>query len=157
MINSGLANVTTINKCPETKSESWNFSNKPKEYTLCSGSQWRARISFLKQGYARKMRWSSRMRYSAEQIAFLKWAFSLGKWNINQKLTAEKAAELMKLVGTAEVAAKYPNEKYMAQQANGQPSFARNQLIEKYEIKSSFSRTKGADVKKAGLQDDLST
>ena len=45
--------------------------------------------------------------------------------------TAEKAAELMKLVGTAEVAAKYPNEKCMAQQANGQPSFARNQLIKK--------------------------
>jgi hypothetical protein len=101
-------------------------------------------------GYARKMRWSTRTKYSGKQIGFLKWAFSLGQTNINRKLTAEKAAEVMKLVGTTKGAKRFPEEAYMKCSADGKPAFFRSELIEKYEIKSFFSRTKAEIMKQLG-------
>ena len=129
-------------------------------YTLCSGeTKWKAKIIFHQPGFARKIRWSSRTRYTErwssrtryteKQIDFLRWAFGLGLKNINQKLTAEKAAALMKVVGTEEGAKLYPKDKYMAKAKDGKPLFSRSELIEKHEIKSFFSRAKGDNVKKA--------
>ena len=54
----------------------------------------------------------------------------------------------MKLVGT-EGQKLYQKEKYTQKSANRKPVFKRSELIEKYEIKSSLSRSKGDNVKNA--------
>jgi hypothetical protein len=67
----------------------------------------------------------------------------LGYKDINQKLSGEKAALFRKIVGTQEGERLYPKEKYLQKSADGKPVFKRSELIEKYEIKAFFSRTKG--------------
>ena len=69
--------------------------------------------------------------------------------DIHQKLSGKWAAFLMKLVGTEEGQKLYPKEKYTQKSANRKPVFKRSELIEKYEIESFFSRTKGDNVKNA--------
>jgi hypothetical protein len=81
-------------------------------------------------------------------MKFLQWAFNLGAKSESKKLTPERAAELMALVGTTEGQQRYPNDPYMAASQNGKPLFTVSQLIEKYEIKSFFSRTNSTAVKK---------
>ena len=153
LVEKGFTNTATVIERSKVNSPASHVdvSNKRKVYTLCSGeTKWKAKILFHQPGFARKIRWSSRTRYTEKQIDFLRWAFGLGLKNINQKLTAEKAAALMKVVGTEEGAKLYPKDKYMAKAKDGKPLFSRSELIEKYEIKSFFSRAKGDNVKKAG-------
>ena len=54
----------------------------------------------------------------------------------------------MALVGTAEGQKRYPQDPYMSVTSTGTPTFARSELVEKWEIKSFFSRTNSVAVKK---------
>ena len=55
----------------------------------------------------------------------------------------------MKLVGTEEGQKLYPKEKYTQKSTNRKPVSKRSEMIERYEIKSFFSRSKGDNVKNA--------
>jgi hypothetical protein len=68
---------------------------------------------------------------------------------MSKKVTAEKAAELMKIVGTEEGQKRFPNEPFMAKSTTGVPVFSRFEWIEKYEIQSFFSKTNSDAVKEA--------
>ena len=122
LVKKGFTNTATVIERSKVNSPASHVdvSNKRKVYTLCSGeTKWKAKIIFHQPGFARKICWSSRTRYTEKQIDFLRWAFGLGLKNINQKLTAEKAAALMKVVGTEEGAKLYPKDKYMAKAKDG--------------------------------------
>ena len=71
-----------------------------KVHKLCNGDKVIRAPLIL--GFAMTKRWSSRTRYSQRQLGFLKWAFNLGAKDDSKKLTAEKAAEIMTIVGTKE-------------------------------------------------------
>jgi hypothetical protein len=149
VVNKGFSSVATVvSSARRVDEKCFVLSKRRKTYKLCNGRSWAARVSILTEGYARKTRWSSRKQYTAKQREFLKWSFSLGLKNINQKLTSEKAAAVMKVVGTAEGAKMFPHESYMACSADGKPRFARSELVEKYEIKSFFSRTRSVNTKR---------
>ena len=53
----------------------------------------------------------------------------------------------MGLVGTKQGQESYPFDPYMAENANEMPTFPPADLIEKYEIKSYFSRSKSENLK----------
>ena len=53
----------------------------------------------------------------------------------------------MSLVGTEEGQKRYPNDPFMRVSSNGNPIFSISELVEKYEIKSFFSRTNSVAVK----------
>ena len=55
---------------------------------------------------------------------------------IGEKLTCERAAELMVLVGTSEGQRMFPDDPYKEVSFDGRSKFNHSQLIEQYEIKS---------------------
>ena len=115
------------------------LTDKPSRHDLVDGGKWKASSKTLHlPGYARTKRWSTRNKYSAKQLVFLRWGFSIGQKDPNQKLSAERAEELMKLVGTIEGEKRYPKDPYMKANSDGKPAFTRLECIEKYEIKSFF-------------------
>ena len=121
------------------------LNKRAKVHKLCNGDKViRAPLSL---GFVRTKIWSSRTRYSQRQLGFLKWAFNLGAKDDSKKLTAEKAAEIMTIVGTKEGEKRFPNEGYMKQTESGHAFFSRAEWIEKYEIKSFFSKTNSDAVK----------
>ena len=136
--NDIVAKATLIKPSAITKESHAKLLPWRKVHTMIDGSKWK-NAEKLKAGHARKDRFSTRKRYSSKQANFLIWAYSLGVQDINRKLQPEKAADLMKIVGTAEGAEKYPTEPYMKQNEDGKPTFLRNEWVEKYEIKSWFS------------------
>ena len=145
VVKDGFSNIATVvgNKT-STKTDA-PLSDTRAVYNLIGGG--RVRIQKLSQGYARTKRWSSRTKYSEAQLSFLKWAFNLGAKDESKKLTPERAAEVMSLVGTEEGQKRYPNDPFMRVSSNGNPIFSISELVEKYEIKSFFSRTNSVAVK----------
>lgn len=139
--------VTVIQSHKERRPAELSLTQKRSQYRLVSGGKWKASIPFLTKGYARKKRWSGRTRYSPSQLQFLEWAFSLGKKDANRKITAEKAADVMRVVGTNVGHQMFPDEPYMRPTPTDEAKFFRHDLIEKYEIKSFFSRKKSEIMK----------
>jgi hypothetical protein len=60
----------------------------------------------------------------------------------SKKLTAHIAADIMKIVGTAEGERQFPNDPFMKARPDGLPTFSRKHLVMHYEIKSWFNRQK---------------
>jgi hypothetical protein len=143
LVKDGLSSLVTVVsklRVPQTV-----VFDKRKKYKLCGDNT--TKIASLQLGYARTRRWSSRTKYTEKQMRFLQWAFELGAKNEAKKLTAERAAEIMALVGTAEGQKRYPHDPCMSVTCTGTPTFARSELVEKWEIKSFFSRTNSVAVK----------
>jgi hypothetical protein len=120
---------------PKKNSEPMLFKKRQK-YKLCDGST--VKIPALVTGYARTKRWSTRTKYTDKQMRFLKWAFDLGAKEESKKITAERAAKLMPLVGTEEGEKRHPYDSYMKKNGAGGCLFSRAELVEKWEIKSFF-------------------
>ena len=86
-------------------------------------------------------------------VAFLKWGYSLGEINKNNKMTANVAAEVMPLVGTmaGEVKLTPPVgavDPYMKANTNGIATFRVKELLDVWRIKPWFSQQKQAFNKK---------
>jgi hypothetical protein len=67
--------ITLVRPIANRQPATFDVQEKKKKYKLYNGQKWVP--SMLSLGYGRKMRWSSRTKYTTKQIGFLKWAFSL--------------------------------------------------------------------------------
>ena len=104
-------------------------------------------------GYAVKpKRGKGTQRFTPAQLEFLKWGYSLGEIDKNQKMTAHVAAEVMQMVGTAIGETRYTTcagvDKYMKTNADGKATFRVRYLLDVWRIKPWFSQQKAAFNKK---------
>ena len=79
---------------PEVPLSSYSFNRLDQHWSR------KKQVQKLPQDYARTKYWSSRMKYSKQQLAFLVWAFNVGAKDLYKKLTPERAAEIMALLST---------------------------------------------------------
>ena len=78
--------------------------------------------------------------FNYAQMEFLVFIHGLGEKNKAKKLTPEKGARLMRLVGTAEGAAMMPHEEYMTASDTGCRKFSYKELLLVDQIRSQMSR-----------------
>jgi hypothetical protein len=93
---------------------------------------------------------------SPAQLGFLAWSYGLGVTDKNQKMTADRAAETMQLVGTAEGEKRFTFvngiDVYMKATLDGQPTFKLWELLDTWRIKPWFSTQKQGFNKKVQTQ-----
>jgi hypothetical protein len=74
-------------------------------------------------------------------MLFIKWAYSLGERNKENAVSPETAHEIMKVVGTEEGNALFPDETYMTANEHKYPTFGVADLLDIGVIRSYFSKS----------------
>jgi hypothetical protein len=85
---------------------------------------------------------------SKGQLQFVSWCYQLGVKDKNQKMSGDRAAEVMALVGTQAGEARYTSmsgvNAYMKANADDKPTFRVWELLDSWRIKPWFSQQKAA-------------
>jgi hypothetical protein len=93
---------------------------------------------------------------SVKQLEFLKWGYNLGVANLNHKLTPDRAAEAMKLAGTAAGEEMFTTgagvNQYMKANTDGKPRFRVYELLDVWRIKPWFAQQKQQFQNKVAAQ-----
>ena len=82
------SNISTVIVNKQTAMPEVPLSSSRKTYRMIGGA--REQVQKLTPGYAKSKRWTSRTKYSKQQLAFLMWAFNVGAKDLSTRLIPEK-------------------------------------------------------------------